>query len=66
MASGIFSAPEIGSAQAVGVKNNGIKEYTHDIIYPVSDIRTYTHTTAPVSQWCVRQLTPTMEVLRCG
>ena len=39
MASGIFSAPEIGSAQAVGVKNNGIKEYTHDIIYPVSDIR---------------------------
>ena len=39
MASRIFSAPEIGSAQAVGVKNNGIKEYKHDIIYPVSDIR---------------------------
>jgi len=34
----VFSAPEIGSAQAVGIKNSGIREFTHDVINPVSRI----------------------------
>ena len=34
----IFSSPEIGDPRAVGVKNGGVKEFTSDIIYPVSRI----------------------------
>ena len=34
----VFSAPEIGSAQAVGIKNSGIREFTHDVVNPVSRI----------------------------
>lgn len=34
----IFSAPEIGDPRAVGVKNGEVKEFTSNIIYPVSRI----------------------------
>ena len=34
----VFSAPEVGSAESVGVKSGGIKAFDTDVIRPVSNL----------------------------